>query len=192
MVYVMGSIFQDNWRLVAGICSFFPALSIAVVWYMLPESPVWLVSRGWIQEAEASMRRIRGVPREANFPDELQKELEAMTHSNSRLDNKISWKDRLIFLKRPEAYKPLLIANALFFFQHFSLIYVVFFYTVTIVRETGVEVDSYLVTVFTGIARLVMSVTLSYASTRCGRRLLFKISGVGMTLSIGLLAGFLT
>jgi hypothetical protein len=192
MVYVMGSIFQDNWRLVAGICSFFPALSIAAVWYMLPESPVWLVSRGWIQEAEASLRRTRGVPREASSPDDLQQELEAMMHSSTRLDKKSSWKDRLIFLKRPEAYKPLLIANALFFFQQFSGTYVVIIYAVTIVRETGVQVDGYVVTVFIGIARLVMSVTFSYACTRCGRRLLFKISGVGMTLSVGLLAGFLT
>ena len=192
MVYVMGSLLQDNWRLVAGICSFFPAVSIAAVWYMLPESPVWLVSRGWIQEAEASMRRIRGVPREASFPDDLQQELEDMMHSSTRLDKKSSWKESLIFLKKPEAYKPLLIANALFFFQHFSLLYVVFMYTVTVVRETGVQVDGYLVTVLIGIARLAMSFTLSYASTRCGRRLIFKISGVGMTLSVGLLAGFLS
>jgi len=191
MVYVMGSLFQDNWRLVAGMCSFFPAISIAAVWYMLPESPVWLVSQGCIQEAEVSMRRIRGVPIEAIFPDELQQELEAMMHSSTRLDKKNTWKDRLIFLKRPEAYKPLLIVNGLFFFQHFSGIYVVVMYTVTIVREIGVQVDVYLVTVLVGIARLIMSFVISYASLRCGRRLLFNISGVGMTLSVGLLAGFL-
>lgn len=188
----MGSLFQDNWRLVAGICSVFPAISIAAVWYMLPESPVWLVSRGWTQEAEASMRRTRGVPREASFPDDLQQELAGMMHSSTRLDMKSSWKDRLIFLKRPEAYKPLLIMNALFFFQQFSGIYVVIMYTVTIVGEIGVQVDGYLITVLIGIARLVMSLIISYASKLCGRRMLFKISGVGMTLSVGLLAGFLT
>lgn len=192
MVYVMGSLFQDNWRLVAGICSFFPAFSIAVVWYMLPESPVWLVSRGWIQEAEASMRRTRGVPREASFPDDLQQDLEAMMNSSTRLEKKSSWKDRLIFLKEPEAYKPLLIMNALFFFQQFSGIYVVIMYTVTIVGEIGVQVDGYLVTVLIGISRLVMSFIISYVSKLCGRRLLYSISGVGMTLSVGLLAGFLS
>jgi hypothetical protein len=159
---------------------------------MVPESPVWLLSRGWVQEAEASMRRIRGVRREDSFPDNLQQELEAMMHSNTRLDKKITWKDRLIFLKRPEAYKPLLIINALFFFKQFSGIHVVIMYTVIIVRETGVQVDDYLITVLVGISRLVMCFVVSYASTRYGRRLLFFVSGVGMTLSLGLLAGFLS
>jgi MFS family permease len=138
------------------------------------------------------MRSIRGVPREAIFPDDLQQELEAMMHSSTRLDKKISWKDMLIFLKRPEAYKPLLIVNGLFFFQQFCGIYVVIMYTVTIVREIGVQVDGYLITVIIGVARLIMSFVLSYASSRCGRRLLFIISGVGMTLSLGVLAGFLS
>jgi hypothetical protein len=188
----MGSLFQDNWRLVAGICCFFPAISIAAVWYMLPESPVWLLSRGWVQKAEASMRRVRGVRREGSFPNNLQQELHGMMNSSTRLDKKITWKDRLIFLKRPEAYKPLLVTNALFFFQQFSGIHVVIMYTVTIVRETGVQVDGYLITVLIGIARLITSFIVSYASTRCGRRLLFLISGVGMTLFLGLLAGFLS
>ena len=192
MVYVMGSLFQDNWRLVAGVCCFFPAVSIAAVWYVLPESPVWLMSRGYVQEAENSMRRVRGVPREDDFPDDLQQELEAMINSSTRLDKKSSWKDRINFLKRPEAYKPFLIMNVFFFFQQFSGIYVVIMYTVTIVRETGVQVDGYLVTVLIGISRLVTSFILSYASTRCGRRLLCNISGIGMTLSLGLLAGFLS
>jgi hypothetical protein len=192
MVYMMGSLFQDNWRLVATICCVFPTISIAAVWYMLPESPVWLVSRGLVQEAEASMRHIRSVPREDSLPEKLQKELDAMMHSSTRLEQNSSWKDTLNFLKRPEAYKPILIINAFFFFQQFSGIYVVIMYTVTIVRETGVQVDGYLVTVLVGISRLVMSFVISYASRRCGRRLLSNISGMGMTLSVGLLAGFLT
>jgi hypothetical protein len=115
-----------------------------------------------------------------------------MMNSGTRLEKKSSWKESLIFLKYPEAYKPFIIVNTLFLFQHFSGIYVVMTYTVTIVREIGVQVDGYLVTVLIGIARLVMSFIISYASTRCGRRLLYKISGVGMTLSVGLLAGFLS
>lgn len=192
IVYTLGAIFQENWRLVAGVCSIFPAVSIAAVWVILPESPVWLLSRGRVREAEASMRYIRNVPTEEPLPESLQKELDDMMHSSARLDKSNSFKDILGFLKKPEAYKPLLIFNAFFFFQQFSGIFVVLMYAVTIVREIGVHVDGYLVTVLIGISRLVMSAVISYASKRCGRRLLCSISGVGMTLSTGMLAGFLS
>jgi hypothetical protein len=177
---------------VAGVCCFFPAVSIVAVWIMLPESPVWLLSRGRVQEAEASMRYIRSVPTEVPLPEKLKRELDAMMHSSGRLDKSNSWKDILVFLRKPEAYKPLLIFNAFFFFQQFSGIFVVIMYAVTIVREIGVHVDGYLVTVLIGISRLVMSIVISYASKRCGRKLMCNISGVGMTLSTGVLAGFLS
>ncbi|KDR07366.1 Solute carrier family 2, facilitated glucose transporter member 8 [Zootermopsis nevadensis] len=192
IVYVMGSLFQENWRFVAGTCCFFPAASIAAVYFLLPESPVWLVSRGRAQEAEATMRYVRNVPREDDLPEDLQQELDAMMNSSTRMERNSSWKDTLSFLRRPEAYKPLLIMNAFFFFQQFSGIFVVILYAVTIVRETGAHVDGYLVTVLIGVSRLVMSVVIGYASTRCGRRLLCNISGVGMALSVGVLAGFLS
>jgi hypothetical protein len=188
----MGSLFQENWRLVAGVSCFFPAASIAAVWFLLPESPVWLVSRGRVQEAEASMRNIRSVPEEDSLPQDLQQELDAMTQKSARMDSSSRWKDTLRFLKRPEAYKPILIFNLFFFFQQFSGIFVVILYAVTIVRETGMQVDGYLVTVLIGISRLVMSIVISYASRSYGRRLLCNISGVGMALSLGVLAGFLT
>jgi len=191
MVYVLGSLLQDNWSLVAGICSFFPAVSIAAVWFLLPESPVWLLSRGNVQEAEASMRYTRNVTRGESLPDNLQHELDAMMLSSTRLDSSSNWKDKLSFLKRPEAYKPLLIINVFFFFQQASGIFVVISYTVTIVMETGVQVDSYLVTVLIGVSRIVMSIVISYASKRYGRRLLCNISGAGMALSVGALALFL-
>jgi Na+/melibiose symporter-like transporter len=191
-VYTLGALFQDNWRLVAGVCCVFPAVSIAAVWAVLPESPVWLLSRGRVREAEASMRYIRSVPTGVPLPESLQHELDAMMHSSGRLDKSNSWKDILSFLKKPEAYKPLLIFNAFFFFQQFSGIFVVIMYAVTIVMEIGVHVDAYLVTVLVGVSRLVMSVVISYASRRCGRRLLCNISGLGMTLSAGVLAGFLS
>jgi hypothetical protein len=190
-VYTLGALFQDNWRLVAGVCCVFPAVSIVAVWATLPESPVWLLSRGRVREAEASIRYIRSVRTGEPLPESLQHELDAMMPSSERLDRSSRWKDTVAFLKRPEAYKPLLIFNAFFFFQQFSGIFVVIMYAVTIVREMGVHVDGYLVTVLIGVSRLVMSVVISYASRRCGRRLLCNISGVGMTLSSGVLAAFL-
>ncbi|XP_069699247.1 facilitated trehalose transporter Tret1-like isoform X5 [Periplaneta americana] len=192
IVYVLGAIFRDNWRLVAGISTIIPVVSIVVVWYVLPETPVWLVSRGKNEEAELSIRRIRSVPPEQSLPDNLQEELDAMISSRTQQTSESSWKDTLAFLKRPEAYKPLLIFNAFFFFQQFSGIFVIIFYAVSIIRESRVNFDGYLATVLIGVCRLVVSVIISFASRRYGRRLLCNISGVGLTLTTGCLALFLS
>jgi hypothetical protein len=190
VVYVLGSLLRDKWRLVAAISSCVPLISIIAVWFLLPESPTWLVSRGRTQEAEASMRLIRSVPQNTSLSDSLQQELDTETRQDG--GNSGGWKDTICFLRRPEAYKPLLIMNAFFLFQQFSGIFVVVFYAASIVRDTGLAFDDYLATVLIGVSRLATSLVISYASKRCGRRPLCNISGVGTTLSVGALAAFLT
>ncbi|PNF39491.1 Facilitated trehalose transporter Tret1-2-like protein [Cryptotermes secundus] len=189
LVYVIGYLFPDNWRLVAGITTCFPVASVIATWFLLPESPVWLVSRGRIEEAQTSMRLIRSVPEDTSLSESLQQELDVAL---AREDQQDSWKDTLGFLKRPEAYKPLLVMNAFFFFQQFSGIFVVVFYAVSIVQETGSHLDGYLATVLIGVSRLATTVAISVASRRCGRRALCNASGLGMTLSIWALALYLT
>jgi hypothetical protein len=194
LVYVIGYVFPENWRLVAGITTCFPVASVIAVWFLLPESPVWLVSRGRTEEAEASMRLIRSVREDTSLSDSLQQELDvAMAHDTQQDSSSSSgWKDTLGFLKRPEAYKPLLIMNAFFFFQQFSGIFVVVFYAVSIVQEMGAHFDGYLATVLIGVSRLVTTVAISVVSRRYGRRALCNVSGMGMTLSIWALAVYLT
>ncbi|XP_069699243.1 facilitated trehalose transporter Tret1-2 homolog isoform X2 [Periplaneta americana] len=190
VVYVLGSIFQENWRLVAGISAGFPLTSIIAVWFLLPESPVWLMSRNLVQEAELSMRRIRSVPHHEDLPTPLEEELDAMI-SQQTGNTRGSLRDAVRLLRRPEVYKPLVIMNAFFFFQQFAGIFVVVFYAVSIVQETGVQFDGYLASVLIGLTRLCVTVLISFASRRYGRRILCNISGVGMTLSIGALTVFL-
>lgn len=118
--------------------------------------------------------------------------MEIMITPETQEDTSSRWKSTLIFLKRPEAYKPLLIMNAFFFFQQFSGIFVLIFYAVTIVQEAGVNLDSYLAAVIIGASRLIMTVVVSFVSRRYGRRVLCNVSGVCMTLSISGLTLYLT
>ncbi|XP_069699261.1 facilitated trehalose transporter Tret1-like isoform X2 [Periplaneta americana] len=192
LVYILGLIFQQSWRIVAGICASSPVIAIVAVWFFLPESPVWLATKGKFEAAESSIRRIRMVSKEEPLPEDLQEELEAMIEKKTSQDSdKNTWRETLAFLKRPEAYKPLLIINAFFFFQQWSGILVFIVYTVTLIIETGIEFDGYLATVLVGVARLIMSIVSSYLSKRCGRRTLAITSGAGLALSTGALAVFL-
>ncbi|PSN32151.1 hypothetical protein C0J52_23851 [Blattella germanica] len=190
LVYLLGALLQDNWRAVAGISACVPILAILAIWFLVPESPVWLASRGRVEEAERNMRFVRNLGQDDKLPEELQEELETMIHNNEERSktNSDGWMDTLRYLKRPEAYKPLLIMNALFFFQQFSGIFVVMFYAVYFVQDTGVNFDGYLGSVMIGATRFVMSIVVSYASKSMGRRVLCHASGTGMTISMTALA----
>ncbi|CAH2013861.1 unnamed protein product [Acanthoscelides obtectus] len=57
LVYALG--FLLPWREVAGL-SAIPPITALAIYFFLPESPVWLVRRGRIEEARASMLWLRG------------------------------------------------------------------------------------------------------------------------------------
>jgi len=150
------------------------------------------MSRGRVVEAKAAMRRIRGIPLGCSRQENLEQDMETMITPMAQQDTSSGWKSTLIFFKRPEAYKPLLIINAFFFFQQFSGIFVIIFYAVTIAKEAGVNIDSYLAAVLIGVCRFIMTVVISFASRRYGRRLLCNVSGVCMTVSLIGLSLYLT
>ena len=51
-----------------------------------------------------------------------------------------------------------------------------------VVQEAGVSMDKYLATIFIGVARLVVTIAVSIAMRKFGRRPLAIISGAGMAL----------
>ena len=122
LVYMLGAILKNNWRMVAGISTAVPIISVLAIWFLVPESPVWLASQGRLEEAEATMRKIRNLGPTDKLPEDMQEELDNIlkTKNNSDITHKNSWMDTLRFLKKPEAYKPLIIMNCFFFFQQFS------------------------------------------------------------------------
>ncbi|XP_069699252.1 facilitated trehalose transporter Tret1-like isoform X2 [Periplaneta americana] len=192
LVYVLGAILQDNWRLLAGICVTIPLISIIAVWRMVPESPVWLVSKGNVKKAETSLKQINKVPTDNSLPEIMQVALDKMVSSKSEDTSDNTWRETIAFLKKPEAYKPLLIFNGFFFIQQFSGIYVIIVYTVNIIVDSGINFDGYLATVLVGVIRLIVAVVSSYLCKQYGRRTLCHISGTGLTLSMGALAVFLS
>lgn len=51
---------QDNWRMVSGIAAVFCIFTLGLI-YFIPESPLWLMSRGRNEEARKALAYIRAI-----------------------------------------------------------------------------------------------------------------------------------
>jgi hypothetical protein len=171
VVYTLGAFFKDNWRLVAAISGGFPVFTAVTTLVLLPESPLWALSKGRGSGMQLTTTPMPG-PEESNPSPRKIGVFRTLT--------------------LPQAWKPLFILNGFFFFQQFSGIFVIIFYAVTVAKEAGVNFDNYLAAVFIGVNRLVVTIVISFASRRYGRRILCNVSGVWMTLSLVGLTLYLT
>lgn len=143
VVYILGAIFKDNWRLVAAISAAFPILTAVTTLVLLPESPLWVLTKGRGKDTE-----LRPVP-----------EPQGAVSSSSKTSV-------LRILTLPQAWKPLFVLNGYFFFQQFSGIYVVVYYAVDITLQAGVSIDEYVGAVLLGVVQLLAGVAVSFALTR--------------------------
>jgi hypothetical protein len=143
VVYVLGALLKDNWRLVAGLSAAFPIFTAVATLALLPESPLWLLSKG--RDRDTELRAVPG-PQEA-------------LQSGRQIG-------KLRTLGLPQAWKPLCVLNGYFFFQQFSGIYVVVYYAVDIVLQARVSMDEYVVAVLLGVVQLVAGIGVSFALTR--------------------------
>ncbi|XP_065331408.1 facilitated trehalose transporter Tret1-2 homolog isoform X1 [Cloeon dipterum] len=183
IVYVLGSAFP--WQVAAwsGAAAATVALLVSLA---LPESPAWLVGRGRRSQAERSLAALRG-----GAGPNVRVEFDELLRAQQGKPDSQGWRNLSKALRTPQFWKPLLILNVFFFFQQASGVYVVIFYAVDVVQEAGVTMDKYLATVLIGVARLVATAGVSVAMSRCGRRPLAIVSGLGMAACMLALAGHL-
>ncbi|KAG8307779.1 hypothetical protein J6590_013477 [Homalodisca vitripennis] len=92
---------------------------------------------------------------------------------------------------KPTGYKPALLLSAVFTFQQFTGIYITIYYSVSFLKTVGTSVDPYISTVAVGLVRLVMGILTSVLLNKFGRRTLFMVSGVGMSIFI-FISGYYT
>lgn len=142
IAYITGA-FVD-WRSTAWFATIFAILPIILVQFVVVESPVYLVSKGHIEEAAKSLTYLY-----KNYPKPEQSESLADMHlrelireNEKRISEKmeISSKNEMVKkskwaeFKKPTGYKPLIILVFLFFIQQYSGIYITLFYSVTFLQ----------------------------------------------------------
>ncbi|XP_011707586.1 PREDICTED: facilitated trehalose transporter Tret1-like isoform X1 [Wasmannia auropunctata] len=215
IVYFLGFVVKNNWRLIA---AFFLIPSASLIFcniFFIRESSMWLLMRGRKEEAKIALLKIRGLRQETvEFQEEFasmvnynEQTINLKASQNYRIDSSSIKETRQMscfiwnmwsILKSirgtillPEVWKPFVILNLFFLFQKFSGVYVLIAYSVDIITRVNVTIDSFLITVIVGIIQVVVNVITASCSKKFGRRLISIVSGAGMSISLGALALYL-
>ncbi|XP_028304642.1 proton myo-inositol cotransporter-like isoform X1 [Gouania willdenowi] len=178
---------HDGWRYMMGL-SVVPAVLQFFGFLFLPESPRWLLQKGFSQEASRVLSRIRG-------RSDVDEEFETIKASID--EEKDSGGDGPVILRilnHGPTRRALIVGCGLQMFQQLSGINTVMYYSATILQMAGVRDDKQAIwlAAATSATNFVFTFVGVWLVERVGRRKLTLGSLLGTGLSLSLLAvGFL-
>lgn len=178
LIYSLGYFLPHDFRLVAALAAGICVLSLVLL-FLMPESPAWLMSKDREEEAERSLKCIRGYGAYRQRIPEVENELMRLRDGvlAQRRAGRVSF---LRQLRQPHVYKPLGIIVGFFGFQQFSGIFVIVVYAAKVSSEAGVSMDPFLCTVLIGVTRVLATMLVAYILDTLGRKPPSVFSGVGM------------
>ena len=174
LVYTLGLGVLDPWLSVS--CALVPA-AMAVFILLVPETPRWLLRHGRKQEAIHALSWLRCARSDREISREWV-ELDGGLATNST-EKRFSWQDMM----RPAIYKPFFYSVMLMFFQQFSGINAIIFYTKDIFQAAGFNGNPGIPTVIIGALQVGVTIFSSTIVDRAGRKIMLIISGIFMTVS---------
>ncbi|XP_059058729.1 facilitated trehalose transporter Tret1-like [Achroia grisella] len=185
VAYLLGTVLP--WRQAALVALVVPLLTMLLVLFV-PETPVWLLSKGRKKEALQSLCRLRGwvnpedVKEEFDkliqYGDEIQKCVICVTegktemaceHSKMNFFRKIIYKFKYILMVK-ETTKPLLLVMAYFLFHSMSGFIPIRPNMVNFCKALGMKYDSKVIVVFVGAILIPINIVAAIIIKRIGKR----------------------
>ena len=180
LVYVIGAYVPYMWLCIT--CAVFPIIFFLTFLWM-PESPIFLVSKGKIIQAEISLRWLRGV--KYDIRPELDR-IQKLVLDDAPRTKKIAVSSML----KSATGKALGIVACLMLFRQLSGINAVIYYTVSIFNEAGTSLSAFTSTIVVGVSQVVFTYLSSLLVERVGRRALLLISEITIALCQVVLATY--
>jgi len=186
--YIMGAWLP--WNQLAWASAVFSALLLFVM-IPLPESPVWLLSKGRTSDSQKALKWLYHQRQTANdsIPVELQQtSVYAITSETTHTTVSSNNKSSSGFSRKELFRRPVLVPFALTFtlliFQVVSGIDTIIVYTVSIFHSAGSELDDHIATIIVGSVLLVANFVSLFIVDWAGRKPLLIASGALMCMAL--------
>ena len=170
----------ESWRNMF-LIGFVPSLILLIGMFFLPETPRWLISKNRFEEGRKVLLRIENPLLVEQTLTELKKDIEL-----SKLNNTGAGE-----ILKPWLRPALIITVGIFFFQQFSGVNTIIYYSPIIFKMAGVTSNSasILPAIIIGTVNVLACVISVIYLDRVGRRKLYITGIIGMIPSLAL-AGF--
>lgn len=178
-VYTLGSLVSLTTLNI--VCTTFVAI-YTISFMLLPETPVYLVQRNKLKEAERSVRILQGS--KVNAVAEVMN-LKDIYERDTSITSKSSF---LAEIKSRATQKAVFIVIFLYIIFQMSGINAIIFYTTTIFIEAGVTLDPAIATIVLGLVQVTMTFSTMFFIDRFGRIFLLTTSFIIMiigTIGVG-------
>lgn len=159
----------------------FPVLFCVLFFLIAEESPFYLIQAEKYNEAEKSLMLYRA--RSSHYVQIELNTIKATVNANE----KASIKD---IFRTQGNIKALFISLSLMFFQQFSGINIILINTQNIFEATGSSIPSDISAITIGIVALIASFAVPSVVDKWGRRVLFLISAIGMSVAESMLGAY--
>ncbi|KAL3290241.1 hypothetical protein HHI36_023594 [Cryptolaemus montrouzieri] len=174
LCFLLGNLLE--WRELAGIAMLLTIPFLVIFVWIIPETPRYYVSKDKLEQCRQSLEWLRGKKQDITKEfDELVRSQKEQALKNEGIKD--------LFTKAN--MRPLLICLSLMFFQQFSGINAVIFYTTTIFRGSGSTLPPLLCTTIVGVVNMLSTFIANALIDRLGRKILLYISSGSMAVCLG-------
>lgn len=163
------------------ICGVIP-LIFGAIFVFMPETPLYLMSKGRKEDAAKSLRWLRGS--EYDYSEELA----GLQQQNE--EEKANNVSVVQALKRTATKRAIFISLGLMFFQQMSGINAVIFFTGDIFRAANTGIEASTATIIVGVMQVIAVFVSTLIVDRAGRRLLLLPSIITMCACLIVLGGY--
>ncbi|XP_025200735.1 facilitated trehalose transporter Tret1-2 homolog [Melanaphis sacchari] len=163
-VYVFGVLVNYTYLNVACLAI---SLLFMVVWFYVPESPIFLIQKKRMDEARRSLMWFRGKDNDK----EVSEEMDSMMRHSDQTD-----KAKLSDYKKRGTVKALLIGLVFQAGTQFSGINIILMYTVEIFKSSGSKMSPHSCTILVGVVQVIGSAVATFIVHRAGRKFFLMVT----------------